>query len=242
MLSATDLHFTYAESDRPVIRGISFDLKAGEIVSLLGPSGCGKSTILRLVAGLLSPESGMITWPAGEKRLSFVFQDAALMPWATVTENVLLPLSLKNTVGESDVEKAHDMLAAVGLEGFDKRYPHKLSGGQRMRVSIARALIAHPELLLLDEPFAALDEILRFQMNEMLLKLRRKQGWSALFVTHSVYEAAYLSDRVFIIKNGTIEGEVKPSLNRDLPSFEQRGSPEFSKAVSRISKLLEARR
>ena len=241
MLTATDLRFTYAEAGKPVIDGASFEVKRGEIVSLLGPSGCGKSTILRLVAGLLKPESGTLLWPGGEKRLSFVFQDAALMPWATVLENVLLPLSLKGRVGEGERAAAHDMLNAVGLDGYDERYPHKLSGGQRMRVSIARALIAHPELLLLDEPFAALDEILRFQMNEMLLKLRHRQGWSALFVTHSVYEAAYLSDRVFVIKNGDIAGKVKPSLDRNLPSFEQRGSAAFSKAVAAISRLLEVR-
>jgi NitT/TauT family transport system ATP-binding protein len=241
MLAVTDLHFTYPEGDRAVIDGVTFEMKEGEIVSLLGPSGCGKSTVLRLVAGLLVPDSGTIQWPGGDKKLSFVFQDAALMPWATVIENVLLPLSLKRGIDLVSYQQAHDMLASVGLEGFDKRYPHKLSGGQRMRVSIARALMAHPELLLLDEPFAALDEILRFQMNEMLLKLRRKQGWSALFVTHSVYEAAYLSDRVLIIKNGMIEGDIKPSLDRSLPSFEQRGSAAFSKAVARISKLLEAR-
>jgi NitT/TauT family transport system ATP-binding protein len=241
MLTVTDLRFTYPEGERAVLDGISFDMKEGEIVSLLGPSGCGKSTVLRLVAGLLTADSGTIQWPGGDKRLSFVFQDAALMPWTTVIANVLLPLSLKGSIDTVTYKEAHDMLASVGLEGFDKRYPHKLSGGQRMRVSIARALMAHPELLLLDEPFAALDEILRFQMNEMLLKLRRKQGWSALFVTHSVYEAAYLSDRVLVIKNGMIEGEIKPSLDRNLPSFEQRGSAAFSKAVARISRLLEAR-
>lgn len=241
MLAAQGLHFTYPEAERPVVDGLSFEVKRGEIVSLLGPSGCGKSTLLRLVAGLIPPQGGMIQWPEGKKALSFVFQDAALMPWATVLENVLLPLSLKGRAGPEGQAKARDTLTSVGLEGFDARYPHRLSGGQRMRVSIARALVAQPELLLLDEPFAALDEILRFQMNEMLLTLRHQQGWSALFVTHSVYEAAYLSDRILIIKNGRIGGEVNPSLDRNLPSFEQRGSRAFSNAVAEISQLLEVR-
>ncbi|WP_262691711.1 ABC transporter ATP-binding protein [Kordiimonas aestuarii] len=240
MLTATDLHFCYPEGEGAVTNGVSFEVAAGEIVSLLGPSGCGKSTVLRLVAGLLQPDRGSINWPVGDKRLSFVFQDAALMPWATVLENVLLPLSLKGKAGDR-TEAALAKLASVGLEGYDHRYPHKLSGGQKMRVSIARALMAGPELLLLDEPFAALDEILRFQMNEMLLKLRRKQGWAALFVTHSVYEAAYLSDRILVMKNGKISGEFNPKLDRDKPSFEQRSSKAFTSAVANVSKLLETR-
>jgi len=239
MLAASGLHFTYPEADRPVIDGLSFEVKQGEIVSLLGPSGCGKSTLLRLVAGLIPPQGGMIRWPEGRKALSFVFQDAALMPWATVMQNVLLPLSLQGRAGQQSQAKARDVLASVGLEGFEARYPHRLSGGQRMRVSIARALMAQPELLLLDEPFAALDEILRFQMNEMLLTLRRQQGWSALFVTHSVYEAVYLSDRILVMKNSKIDGEINPLLDRRLPALEQRGSRTFSNAVAEISRLLE---
>lgn len=238
MLTVDGLSFAYPDDPEHVVHKLSFSLAQGEIVSLLGPSGCGKSTVLRLVAGLLDAQQGHVAWPHGQKDLAFVFQDAALMPWATVEENVLLPLSLK---GIQDHEAAQQVLKAVGLDGYGDRFPHKLSGGQRMRVSIARALVARPELLLLDEPFAALDEILRFQMNEMLLKLRRKQGWTAIFVTHSVYEAAYLSDRVFVMKNGRLSGEVKPRLDRNKPSFEQRGSTAFGVAVSKISKLLETR-
>ncbi len=239
MLAVDALNFAYPDDPAHVVSDLSFTLGQGEIVSLLGPSGCGKSTVLRLVAGLLNAQSGSVMWPHGQKDLAFVFQDAALMPWATVEDNILLPLSLK---GDQDHELALQLLEAVGLKGYGDRFPHKLSGGQRMRVSIARALVAKPELLLLDEPFAALDEILRFQMNEMLLKLRRKQGWAAIFVTHSVYEAAYLSDRVFVMKNGRLSGEVKPKLDRNRPSFDQRSSKEFSLAVSEISKLLETRR
>ncbi|WP_417463720.1 ABC transporter ATP-binding protein [Kordiimonas sp.] len=239
MLAVDALNFAYPDDPAHVVRDLSFTLAQGEIVSLLGPSGCGKSTVLRLVAGLLQPQSGVVSWPQGEKNLAFVFQDAALMPWATVEDNILLPLSLK---GQQDHDLALQLIEAVGLKGHGDKFPHKLSGGQRMRVSIARALVAKPELLLLDEPFAALDEILRFQMNEMLLKLRRKQGWGAIFVTHSVYEAAYLSDRVFVMKNGSLAGEVSPKLDRRKPNFDQRSSSEFSMAVSKISKLLETRR
>ncbi|WP_417448864.1 ABC transporter ATP-binding protein [Kordiimonas sp.] len=239
MLRVSSLKFAYPEAERPVINNVSFDVRAGEIVSLLGPSGCGKSTILRLVSGLLPANEGALDWPQGQKRLSFVFQDAALMPWATVLENVLLPLSLTG-ISAQDKDAALHTLRAVGLDGLAARYPQKLSGGQRMRVSIARALVARPELLLLDEPFAALDEILRFHMNEMLLKLRREQGWSALFVTHSIYEAAYLSDRILVIKNGMIKGEIKPKLDRRAPVSEQRSSAAFTTAVAETSMLLEA--
>jgi NitT/TauT family transport system ATP-binding protein len=172
--------------------------------------------------------------------LAFVFQDPALMPWATVVENVQLPGRLKGSISKQDVNEA---IRAVGLEGMEARLPAQLSGGQRMRASVARALAANPKVLLMDEPFAALDEILRFQMNELLLELRAQRGLSILFVTHSLYEAAYLSDRVLVMDQGLIKGEVTPRLDRNLSAQDQRASSAFTTAVSAISTLMiEARR
>ncbi len=233
MLALKDVQFSYQETD--VLKGISFSITKGEIVSLLGPSGCGKSTVLRLIADLIPPKAGEVIWDKASSNVSFVFQDSALMPWATVLGNVCLPFKLQNKQG---TEIALDALKTVGLEGFEHRYPHALSGGQKMRVSIARALCSQPDLMLMDEPFAALDEILRFQMNQLLLKLTAEQGWSTLFVTHSVYEAAYLSDTVLVMKEGMIAGEVKPALDRTLSASDQRGSAAFSHAVQQISNLL----
>ena len=182
------------------------DLAVGEheFVSLLGPSGCGKSTALRLVAGLGAPSAGRIEWPGGvsgpnARDIGFVFQEPTLMPWATVFDNVYLPLRLQ---GASRAEAAGDVsatLAMVGLTGFEMAYPRELSGGMKMRVSIARALVTRPRLLLMDEPFAALDEITRFKLNNDLIELWRSQSWTVVFVTHSVYESVYLSNRIVVM-------------------------------------------
>ena len=205
---------------------LSFDIAQGSFVSLLGPSGCGKSTALRLVAGLLTPDSGEIAWSGAsasksaaaarkhndvrgfasgratqqnKPELGFVFQEPTLMPWANVFDNVRLPLRLQGrgrAAARSDVEAA---LAMVGLAGFAAAYPRELSGGMRMRVSIARALVTRPKLLLMDEPFAALDEITRLRLNDDLLRLWQQQRWTVVFVTHSVYESVYLSTRVAVM-------------------------------------------
>jgi NitT/TauT family transport system ATP-binding protein len=186
------------------VRDVHLDLAAGEFVSLLGPSGCGKSTLLRMIAGLGSPSVGSITWPheadskAGHE-LGFVFQDPTLMPWATALGNVVLPLKLKGvSKGEAEARGAA-MLALVGLKGFEKSYPRELSGGMKMRVSIARALVTEPQILLMDEPFAALDEITRHKLNDDLLGLWEANRFSAVFVTHSVFESVYLSQRVVVM-------------------------------------------
>ena len=233
MLVTNGLSFAY-EGEPSVLDDFSLSLQHGEVVALLGPSGCGKSTVLRLIAGLLEAKYGDISWEK-EPSLGFVFQDHALMPWADVQTNVALPGRLK---GELDEGSIHDALRSVGLEGYERRYPAELSGGQRMRVSLARAIAADASLLLMDEPFAALDEILRFQMNELLLELREKRQFSVLFVTHSIYEAAYLSDHVAVMAAGKVRGIVSPQLDRTLTPDDQRVSAEFVKVCQSINALM----
>jgi len=189
------------------IRGVDLDLRDGEFISLLGPSGCGKSTLLRIIAGLGAPSGGTLDWPtaphsaSGEPQpdLGFVFQDPTLMPWATTLKNVMLPLTLSG-VGKGEAEaRSAEMLALVGLKGFETSYPRELSGGMKMRVSIARALVTHPKILLMDEPFAALDEITRHKLNDDLLALWWQNRFTAVFVTHSVFESVYLSQRIVVM-------------------------------------------
>ena len=179
------------------LSGLDLEVRAGEFLSLLGPSGCGKSTVLRLIAGLTGPSAGSIDRPGRD--LGFVFQEATLMPWATALQNVMLPLKLKHVASGEARERARESLAAVGLEGFANSYPRELSGGMKMRVSIARALVTAPRLLLMDEPFAALDEITRHKLNDDLLALWAKQRFTVVFVTHSVFESVYLSQRVAVM-------------------------------------------
>jgi NitT/TauT family transport system ATP-binding protein len=181
------------------LRDLSFQVAAGEFVSLLGPSGCGKSTALRLAAGLLTPDAGSVSYPGGKPEIGFVFQEPTLMPWADALTNVRLPLDLKNVARGQANARAAAALARVGLAGFERALPRELSGGMKMRVSIARALAAEPKLLLLDEPFAALDEITRNALGDDLLKLWREDGLTVLFVTHSAAESSYLAGRVLVM-------------------------------------------
>ncbi len=184
--------------------GVSLSVSRGEFVAIVGPSGCGKSTLLRMVAGLDAPTSGSIalaerSHEPGMPPMSFVFQEPTLMPWATVFDNVWLPLRLAGRSRADARTVVEPLLQSVGLAGFGDAYPRELSGGMKMRVSIARALASHPWLLLMDEPFAALDEITRGRLNDDLLGWWRARGLTALFVTHSVFEAVYLSQRVFVM-------------------------------------------
>jgi NitT/TauT family transport system ATP-binding protein len=193
------------------LTGVDLEVRRGEFLSLLGPSGCGKSTILRLLASLTSATSGWINWREQENELGFVFQEPTLMPWASVFDNVWLPLRLKGqsrSVARSAVTEA---LAKVGLSGFEKSYPRELSGGMKMRVSIARALVTRPALLLMDEPFAALDEITRNKLNDDLIALKCELDATVVFVTHSVYESVYLSDRIVVMapRPGRIVAEIE---------------------------------
>jgi len=190
------------------LKNMSLEVKSGEFISLLGPSGCGKSTALRIIAGLGAPSSGSIDWPSSsinskglpEGDVGFVFQDPTLMPWATVFDNVHLPLKLRGISKAAATETIMDNLASVGLADFAKSYPRELSGGMRMRVSIARAMVTRPKLLLMDEPFAALDEITRQKLNDDVLRLWQQHGVTVIFVTHSVYESAYLSSRIVVMR------------------------------------------
>src|SRR5215469_16674050 len=190
---------------------VDLAIERGAFVSLLGPSGCGKSTLLRIIAGLVEPSAGTIRGrDAIGGRIGFVFQEPTLMPWASVWDNVYLPLRLMGVARETAAPKIEATLASVGLDAFAKTYPRELSGGMKMRVSIARALVTEPQLLLLDEPFAALDEITRFKLNEDLLALWQSHQWTVIFVTHSVFESVFLSNRIIVMtkRPGRIAADV----------------------------------
>jgi NitT/TauT family transport system ATP-binding protein len=188
------------------LQGLDLLIGEHEFLSLLGPSGCGKSTALRLIAGLSKESGGRITWPGDtgsqavhDREIGFVFQEPTLMPWATSFDNVYLPLRLDGMTRSQAALKVEAALAMVGLTGFEGAYPRELSGGMKLRVSLARALVTEPRLLLMDEPFAALDEITRFRLNDDVLQLWQAQSWTVVFVTHSVYESVYLSSRIVVM-------------------------------------------
>jgi len=187
------------------LSNLNFNVRAGEFLSLLGPSGCGKSTALRIIAGLSPPSQGSVDWldhamaTDQTSRIGFVFQEPTLMPWASVFDNAALPLVLKGVPPETIAKRVIAALDRVGLTKFEHVFPRELSGGMRMRVSIARALVTEPQLLLMDEPFAALDEITRFKLNNDLLQVWLATGTTVVFVTHSVFESVYLSNRILVL-------------------------------------------
>ena len=187
------------DSGTVALRGFDLAVRDGEFVSLLGPSGCGKSTALRLIAGLSAPTAGAVEWPAGDSKIGFVFQEPTLMPWADIAANVRLPLTLSHADDTSARQAVAQALARVGLADFARAYPRELSGGMKMRASIARALATEPQLLLMDEPFAALDGITRFKLNNDLLTLWQELRRTVIFVTHSVFESVYLSQRIVVM-------------------------------------------
>jgi NitT/TauT family transport system ATP-binding protein len=230
------------DSGVTALADVSFSIREGEFLSLLGASGCGKTSLLRIIAGLLSPDRGEIHWKNGHrpKETGFVFQEPALMPWTSIEANVRLPLRLLG-IDASAQARTRDALAKVGLEKFSQAYPHELSGGMKMRASLARALIVQPKLLLMDEPFAALDEISRFKLNDELLALWRQANCTVVFVTHSVFEAAYLSTRTLVMSSrpGRIAQEISLSPHEDFADPQYRTSPEFNARARKLSEALE---
>jgi NitT/TauT family transport system ATP-binding protein len=203
------------------LTGVDLDIRPGEFVSLLGPSGCGKSTILRLLSGLAEPTRGTIAWKGTAPPLSFVFQEPTLTPWGTVFDNVWLPLRLTGVSRTAAKARVEEALERVGLAGFANAYPRELSGGMKMRVSIARALVTRPAVLLMDEPFAALDEITRTKLNDDLVALKCGLGATVVFVTHSVYESVYLSNRIVVMaaRPGRVVAEI--AVEAPLPRNEE---------------------
>jgi NitT/TauT family transport system ATP-binding protein len=224
--------------------GISLSVERGEFVTFLGPSGCGKSTLLKLVSGLSPVTAGTvevngITPANAREMMSFIFQDATLLPWRTLEQNVGLELELEHAARPLAKERVDKMLDLVGLAHVAKSYPRQLSGGMKMRASIARALVTRPRILLMDEPFAALDEMSRDRLNEELLKLYNEQKWTVLFVTHSVAEAVFLSSRIVIL--AAHPGRVACEIEVDLPlprTSETRETKEFDAQVAQASRLL----
>ncbi len=184
------------------LQDMNLTIEKSQFVSLVGPSGCGKSTVLRIIAGLGEKSGGSLHWGEGlgeQGQLAYVFQEPALMPWANVMENVRLPLKLMGIPKRDSTPRVHQALQMVQMEGVERSFPRELSGGMRMRVSIARALVTEPRLLLMDEPFGALDEITRSRLNGELLDLWSQKRWTVIFVTHNIYEAVYLSNRVVVM-------------------------------------------
>jgi NitT/TauT family transport system ATP-binding protein len=225
------------------IERLDLDVNEGEFLSLLGPSGCGKSTALRIVAGLLLPSTGSVSFPQGRPEIGFVFQEPTLMPWASALANVRLPLDLKRTNASEASDRAAKALARVGLGGFENAFPRELSGGMKMRVSIARAIAAEPKLLLMDEPFAALDEPMRESLNDDLLRLWREDALTVIFVTHSVYESAFLSTRVVVMTPRPGRSLANIALAPPFPrGANYRLTPEFSESAKRISAALKRER
>jgi NitT/TauT family transport system ATP-binding protein len=223
---------------------LDLDVSRGEFVSLLGPSGCGKSTALRLIAGLNAPTSGtvQVAGRAGKTRagqaIGFVFQEPTLMPWTSVRENVRLPLKLAHAPADQTSARIDAALKQVGLADFADAYPRELSGGMKMRVSLARALVTDPDILLMDEPFAALDEITRFRLNNDLLALWRDLGKTVIFVTHSVFESVYLSQRVIVMtpRPGRIGSEFRIDTEPRTEDF--RTSAEYAGYCRTVSNAL----
>ena len=247
LITLCGIEKTYTSRDGSLVRAVdtvSADIAAGEFISILGPSGCGKSTLLMMIAGLLKPSGGKIRFhdqPVTEPQDDFgiVFQDPVLLPWRTVRQNVALPAEVKRVPRAGRNVSVQAMIDLVGLTGFEGKYPHELSGGMQQRVAIARALVLHPSLLLMDEPFGALDAMTREQMNLELQRISVEAKTTVIFVTHSIPEAAFLSDRVFVMSGrpSTVREVVDIGIERPRP-IALMTSDSFGVHVSRLRALL----
>jgi len=228
------------ENNVVVIEGMDLRIDAGEFLAVLGPSGCGKSTLLRMIARLSPPDGGRMVTEPEHFQTAFVFQDAHLLPWRTVLDNAALPLELLGTGRDERYSKARAALAQVGLTEAEALYPAQLSGGMRMRVSLARALVTEPRLLLLDEPFAALDEITRFHLEVQLRDLWQRRGMTVIFVTHSISEAAFLANRAVVLARRG--GKIRLDRHVDLPperSNDLRADPRLGLEMKHLMNAME---
>jgi NitT/TauT family transport system ATP-binding protein len=238
-----DVDKRYGDGPR-ILDRLNFTAQPYDFIALIGPSGCGKSTLLKLIAGLSPVTAGSVKVEgAGPEKaarhLAFIFQEPTLLPWLTAAKNVEIPLRLRRVFAADRIETGKRALALVGLSDRENFYPRQLSGGQKMRVSIARALSLAPNLLLLDEPFGALDEITREHLNEELLAIRQRQAWTAFFVTHSVAEAVFLSNRLFVLRANP--GRLLHDVRIDLPyprTADTRQSRQYQQLVADVSRLL----
>jgi NitT/TauT family transport system ATP-binding protein len=242
LLALNGVHKRFANGTA-ALAGLDLHIHTGEFLALLGPSGCGKSTVLRLIAGLTPPTAGQVQWmhhgDASAPSIGFVFQEPTLMPWASVFDNVWLPLRLAGVSRADAATRITPLLARLGLADFARVYPRELSGGMKMRVSIARALVTQPAVLLMDEPFAALDEITRFALNRDLLALSAEQGFTTVFVTHSVYESVFLADRVCVMS--ARPGRVVAQVAIDEPAPREaafRHTPQYASWCAEVSDAL----
>jgi len=242
-----DVHKTFKRSGQAPLAAIdtvSFDLHAGQLISLLGPSGCGKTTFLRIAAGLIPKTSGTVEINGAEVErpqpdFGMVFQQSNLMPWRTVLKNVLFPIEIQGDTQGASGERAIELLSLVGLSGFETAYPAQLSGGMQQRVALCRALVHRPKLLLMDEPFGALDELTRMEMQDLLLDIRAKTAATVMLVTHSISEAVYLSDKVAVFS--TRPAKIADFIAVDLPyprRPETRYTPEFTELEHRAGRAL----
>ena len=250
-IDLNNISHTYNPNDPEptyALNPFSMTWENGKRYAILGPSGCGKSTVLKMIAGLLKPTSGNIIFngksfssQSQDQEIGYVFQDATLMPWATVSDNVFLPLRIKGISKSKASNEIEKVLIQVGLKDFYNAYPRELSGGMKMRVSIARALIMKPKLLLMDEPFAALDEMTRFKLNDDVLSFWDNGNLTVIFVTHSVFESVYLSNRVVVMapRPGRVIADI--DLNNNYPrSKEYRTTTNYAKNCRLISKYLQS--
>jgi NitT/TauT family transport system ATP-binding protein len=247
-LTGVSVRFMSEQREVTALQDISFTVPSGSFLTLLGPSGCGKSTLLRVVADIIAPNNGTVrvlghapTQARRQREIGFVFQDPTLLPWRSAIDNVRLPLEVG---GGAQVRRAgrgpDELLALVGLAGWEKALPSELSGGMRQRVSIARALLGGPKILLMDEPFGALDEITRDRLNDELLRIWRETGTTILFVTHSIHEAAYLGQQVLML--AARPGRVREIISIDLPEPRQlaiRDTAVFGALAARLRAVLE---